>query len=240
MYTMRCSLLVSESKWLTLAFVLHYRNSSRFSHRAQATPPNVSIASITLDGSGFECTHLTVIDSDMTCPRVTPPVVFQNQWVPFRCHVCPYATPVGLLVRLWSTHASWACDIHLMPWCLPGWASLVDKLEVIVHFFTIYHTGFFHTVMRNPSLNCLQRRRSLAIIGHAGPRWRISWLSILFRSSLPSCPFSSCPLCHSLCPSVVFESCNVSRPSTYYLLDNVYDIIYTCLMSYPGITFVVA
>ena len=26
----------------------------------------------------------------------------------------------------------------------------------------------------------------------------------------------------------------------YSRLDNVYDIIYTCLMSYPGITFVVA
>ena len=60
-----------------------------------------------------------------------------------------------------------------------------------------------------------------------------------FRSSLPSCPFSWCPLSHSFCPSVVFESCNVSRPSMYSLLDNVYDIIYTCLMSYPGITFVV-
>ena len=60
-----------------------------------------------------------------------------------------------------------------------------------------------------------------------------------FRSSLSSCPFSWCPLCHSFCPSVVFESCNVSRPSMYSLLDNVYDIIYTCLMSYPGITFVV-
>ena len=53
-----------------------------------------------------------------------------------------------------------------------------------------------------------------------------------FRSSLPSLPFSWCPLCHSFCPSVVFESCNVSRPSMYSLLDNVYDIIYTCLMSY--------
>ena len=61
-----------------------------------------------------------------------------------------------------------------------------------------------------------------------------------FRSSLPSLPFSWCPLCHSFCPSVVFESCNVSHPSMYSLLDNVYDIIYTCLMSYPGITFVVA
>ena len=60
-----------------------------------------------------------------------------------------------------------------------------------------------------------------------------------FRSSLSSCPFSWCPLCHSFCPSVVFESCNVSRPSMYSLLDNVYDIIYTFLMSYPDITFVV-
>ena len=61
-----------------------------------------------------------------------------------------------------------------------------------------------------------------------------------FRSSLPSCPFAWCPLCHYFCSSVVFESCNVFRPSTYSLLDNVYDIIYTGLMSYPGITFVVA
>ena len=61
-----------------------------------------------------------------------------------------------------------------------------------------------------------------------------------FRSSLPSWPFSWCPLCHYFCPSVVFESCNVSHPSMFSLLDNVYDVIYTCLMSYPGITFVVA
>ena len=43
-----------------------------------------------------------------------------------------------------------------------------------------------------------------------------------FRSSLPFCPFSWCPLCHSFRPSVVFESCNVSRPSMMYsLLDKV-------------------
>ena len=60
-----------------------------------------------------------------------------------------------------------------------------------------------------------------------------------FRSSLPPCPFSWCPLCHSFSPPVVVETCNVSRPSVYSLLDNVYDVIYTCLMSYPGITFVV-
>ena len=33
-----------------------------------------------------------------------------------------------------------------------------------------------------------------------------------FMSSLPSCPFSRCPLCLSYSRSVVFESCNVSRP----------------------------
>ena len=60
-----------------------------------------------------------------------------------------------------------------------------------------------------------------------------------FRSSLPSCPFSWRPFCHSFSPSVVVESGNVSRPSMYSLLDNVYDVIYTCLMSYPGIMCVV-
>ena len=31
--------------------------------------------------------------------------------------------------------------------------------------FTIYHQGWFHSVRRNPSLNCIHRRRSLAILG---------------------------------------------------------------------------
>ena len=39
-----------------------------------------------------------------------------------------------------------------------------------------------------------------------------------FRSSLPSCPLSWCPLCHSFSTNVVFESGNVSRPSMYSLL----------------------
>ena len=46
-----------------------------------------------------------------------------------------------------------------------------------------------------------------------------------FRSSLLPCLFSWCPLCHSVSPSVISESCNVSRPSMYSLLDNVYDVI---------------
>ena len=80
------------------------------------------------------------------------------------------------------------------------------------------------------------------VSSYSWPRWTQVAEKVVspscFRSSLSSCPFSCCPLCHSFCPSVVFESCNVSRPSMYSLLDNVYDIIYTCLMSYPGITFV--
>ena len=43
----------------------------------------------------------------------------------------------------------------------------------ILSMFTIYHQGFSHSVRRNLSLNCLHRRRPLAIPGHAGPRWRI-------------------------------------------------------------------
>ena len=100
--------------------------------------------------------------------------------------------------------------------------------------FTIYHQSFFHSVRRNPSLNCFHRRRSLAILGHAGPKWRIR-LSLHLVLGLPcclNCPFSWCPLCHSFSPSVIVESCNVSRPSVYSLLDNVYGVIYTCLMSY--------
>ena len=53
-----------------------------------------------------------------------------------------------------------------------------------------------------------------------------------FRSSLPPCPFSWCPLCHSFSPSVVVESCNVSRSSMYSLLDNVDDV-----MSYPSLLY---
>ena len=63
----------------------------------------------------------------------------------------------------------------------------------------------------------------------------------------PSCLGLPCRLVHSrgvhsvtlFCPSVVVESCNVSCPSMYSLLDNVYGVIYICLMSYPGITCVV-
>ena len=60
----------------------------------------------------------------------------------------------------------------------------------------------------------------------------------------PSCFGLPCRLVHSrgghsVSPSAIGESYNVSRPSMYSLLDNVYDVIYTCLMSYPGITFVV-
>ena len=112
--------------------------------------------------------------------------------------------------------------------------------SLVMHCYipcTIYHQGFFHSVRRNPSLNCFYS-------GYSWPRRTQVADTVVSpdccRSSLPSCLLSLCPLCHSFCPSDFFESRNVSRSSMYSLLDNAYDIIYTCLMSYPGITFVVA
>ena len=108
--------------------------------------------------------------------------------------------------------------------------------------YGIYHfpPGFLSLRKKEPLPVLSPQTPVLAILGHAGPRLRISCLSSCCRSSLPSCPFSWCPVCHYFCPSVVFETCNVSRPSMYSLLDNVYHIIYTCLMLYPGIAFVIA
>ena len=62
--------------------------------------------------------------------------------------------------------------------------------KTLTMVFTIYHQGFFHSVRRNPSLNCLHRRRSLAILGHEGPRWWIR-LSLHLVLGLP------CRLFHS-------------------------------------------
>ena len=59
-----------------------------------------------------------------------------------------------------------------------------------IFFTTIYHQDLFHSVRRNPSLNCLHRRRSLAILGHEGPRWWIR-LSLHLVLGLP------CRLFHS-------------------------------------------
>ena len=64
------------------------------------------------------------------------------------------------------------------------------ELSHIVTAFTIYHQGFFHSVRRNPSLNCFHRRRSLAILAHAVPRWRTR-LSLHLVLGLP------CRLVHS-------------------------------------------
>ena len=48
--------------------------------------------------------------------------------VPFRC--CPYATPHFELPTPLEPVDS---GILLVPWCLPGWASLAGTLELIVH-----------------------------------------------------------------------------------------------------------
>ena len=58
----------------------------------------------------------------------------------------------------------------------PEYAPSLQKVHASqqnASIFTIYHQGFFHSVRRNPSLNCYHRRRALAILGHAGPKWRI-------------------------------------------------------------------
>ena len=68
--------------------------------------------------------------------------------------------------------------------------KIQHQIELVLPPFTIYHQGIFHSVRRNPSLNCLNRRRSLAILGHAGPRWRIR-LSLHLVLGLP------CRLVHS-------------------------------------------
>ena len=54
----------------------------------------------------------------------------------------------------------------------------------LMFFLPIYHQGFFHSVRRNPSLICFHRRRSLAILGHVGPKWRIR-LSLHLVLGLP-------------------------------------------------------
>ena len=121
--------------------------------------------------------------------------------------------------------------------------SVQARLQHHQQFTTIYHLPSGFLSLRNeeplPGLS-----PQTPVSGYYWPgRTQVADKAVspsCFRSSLSSCPFSWCPLCHSFCPYVVFESCNVSRPSMYSLLDNVYDIIYTCLMSYPGITFVVA
>ena len=66
----------------------------------------------------------------------------------------------------------------------------VTTLEAIC--LHIYHLPpwFFHSVRSIPSLNCLDRRWSLAILGHAGPRWWIR-LSLHLVLGLPCCLVNS-------------------------------------------------
>ena len=71
-----------------------------------------------------------------------------------------------------------------------GYGKTCTTKHRLYLIFTIYHQGFFHSVRRNPSLNCLHRCRSLAILGHEGPRWWIR-LSLHLVLGLP------CRLFHS-------------------------------------------
>ena len=51
----------------------------------------------------------------------------------------------------------------------------------------VYHLppGLYHSVRRNPSLNCLHRHRSLASVGHAKRRWWVR-MSLHLVLCLPS------------------------------------------------------
>ena len=104
----------------------------------------------------------------------------------------------------------------------------------------IYHPGFFHSVRRNPSLTELSPPTPIS--SYAWPR-RIQVVDDVVCASCVLC--LPCRLLvhsrrvHSYSPSVVL-SCNMSRPSMYSRLDNVHVVNYTCPVSDPGITFVVA
>ena len=127
--------------------------------------------------------------------------------------------------------------------CTERWRHIkIIKSTYTNMYFTIYHLP--------PGFLSLRKEEPLPELFPQTPVPSYSWprstqvadkivSPSCFRSSLPPCPFSWCPLCHSFSPPVVVETGNVSRPSVYSLLDNVYDVIYTCLLSYPGITFVV-
>ena len=130
--------------------------------------------------------------------------------------------------------------------CLP---MIQLFLLYIMRFYIIYHNiiTIYHLP---PGFLSLRKEEPLPELFPQTPVPSYSWprstqvadkivSQSCFRSSLPPCTLSWCPLCHSFSPPVVVETCNVSRPSVYTLLDNVYDVIYTSLMSYPGITFVV-
>ena len=104
------------------------------------------------------------------------------------------------------------------------------KLRTLTHGH--YHQGFPELFPQTPVSGYSWPHRTQVADNVVSPS--------CFRSSLPSCPFSWRPFCHSYRPSVVFESCNMSRPSLYSLLDNVDYVIYTCLSLDPGITFGVA
>ena len=104
--------------------------------------------------------------------------------------------------------------------------------------FTIYHQGFFQSVRRNPSLNCLHRRRSLAILGHAGPGCRIR-LSLHLVLGLP-CRLAHSRGVHSVTRLVHLLSLNRAMCHTHQCI----PFLITSMMSFtpvgdPGITFVV-
>ena len=114
--------------------------------------------------------------------------------------------------------------------------SLRSLVAVAHYVFIIYHLlpGFLSLCKEEP-LSALSSQTPLSRY-YLPRRTQVEDKVVspsCFRRSLSSCPFSWYPLRHSFSQSVVFESCNMSRSSMCSLLDNVYDVIYTSLMSYP-------
>ena len=98
---------------------------------------------------------------------------------------------VDLCTALLALLAAHGCTAS----CIYHQGFFHSNINVFFTSFTIYHSGtyhqgLFHYIRRNPSLYCIHRRQFLAIIGHAGPRWRIR-LSLRLVLCLP------CRLVHS-------------------------------------------
>ena len=110
------------------------------------------------------------------------------------------------------THANRYVYLTLTTTALNKHPSVTVAVRLcLIHIFTIYHQGFFHFVRRNSSLNCFHRRQfaTPSVSSYCWPRRTQVADKVVspscFRSSVPSCPFSLCPLCHSFSPFIYFN-----------------------------------
>ena len=99
---------------------------------------------------------------------------------------------------------------------------------LIIYLLTIYHQGFFDSVMRNHGWT-VHRRRSLAILGHAGLTWRMR-LSLHLVSGLP-CRLVHSPGVHSVTLIVHLLSLNRAMCPT----ESMYSLLETSMMSFTSV-----